>query len=76
MSTSKKHIHFIADADVAEYLAAESTRTGAPVGEILRRAVRSAKAAVVSQSKQLPRWEGPAVETRNHQPVLIPRSNS
>lgn len=67
-TTPMKRLHVRVDAEIADWLASESIRTGAPVGELIRRAVRIAKYGEAQTSK--PRRFTPAVETRQ-QPVLL-----
>lgn len=61
MATKLRRLTFYADDAIVTYLEAESARTGAPVGELLRRAVRLAQAGE-AQTK---------IETRRAQPVLL-----
>jgi hypothetical protein len=55
--TTKKKVTFYADHDIAEWLAAESARVGAPVGELCRRAVRLAAFGEAQTSKNAPRQQ-------------------
>jgi Ribbon-helix-helix protein, copG family len=56
--TTQKRVTFYADAQIEGWLSEEAARTGAPVGELIRRAVRLAAF-------------GEAQAQRNPQPVLF-----
>ena len=56
--TNEKRITFVAPEDVFRWLKAKQEETGAPLGEIIRRAIRKTMGP-------------PAIETRNSQPKLL-----